>query len=973
MGEGTQDFKTSFGSFQEWFNYSDIIFQEDESLNNLISLTQVNVRSLNKHWEELNVYLRSQLSHLDVVILTEINVKDSLDTSFQLNGFQRYEICRKDRRGGGIAIFVGDKWEVQEVVSSFEHAEVLTLHIYHQTASFTVGAVYRPPNTNTKLFCLELAQFLNRFHNNEYFILAGDFNIDVIDEEKNPTSDYINTLAAYGLENVINSYTREEHLGNKITRSCIDHVIVRMSNIKKIGGVIKQKVADHYFVAMRMFEEKDDVDLEHSNQYKYIIDNRKVDKAIMEKDWDSVAALDHISAYENLVAMLNKIYDDSIIRVKIRQRKPHNNWIDRNILELCCEKDRKWKECQKSPEDVTLKEEYRTLRNKVTAKIRLAKKRYYASEFESCGNSRKKWELVNDLIGKPRKQSIDNTIKKNFGDCDLEKLANDFNDTFISTIRTLTRKTPNQGRPTNLSSTLDSAYLPPMLETDLLDIINTMSTSKPVGYDRIRLRDISTHFPILRDVLLRIMNGIFLTGQIPPGLKVSIVRPIYKGGNKRDVGNYRPISILSALSYIMEKFLLKSMNSFCEKFSLLSDTQYGFRREMSTTLLLEAFSDHVYSTLENNQIALTLFLDLSKAFDTINHSILLEKLECIGFRGPYLSLFNNYFSDRYQIVRIGNDQSSQILVNSGVPQGSILGPLLFNIYVNDIATLALSSKIFQYADDTAIVFASDSYEKAVHTIQKDINILNNWFYINDIIVNKDKTSMVCFRSPHKRIQCFLPIYLHLPRCRQSNMCDCQEIKYQSVSKYLGLYLDEFFSWGPQIEYLLKRLRVVSAYLYRLRISANLKLRQLVYKALGESILRYGITIYGNCSKYKKDKLNKLLFRTAKNLAYGTKFQALETKDQLVSLDILTVEKLFNVTVAIKHYYSNEYKVERKKQKQLRHTEKYEVPKIHTNFGKGMRQYYIPALFNRLPNYLLCTQSLKIMKKELREWFISLDS
>lgn len=158
-----------------------------------------------------------------------------------------------------------------------------------------------------------------------------------------------------------------------------------------------------------------------------------------------------------------------------------------------------------------------------------------------------------------------------------------------------------------------------------------------------------------------------------------------------------------------------------------------------------------------------------------------------------LTLFENYFSSRYQLARVGQYGSRQTLVSSSVLQGSILGPLLFNIYVSDLASLTFSSKIFQYADDTATVLVSKSYEKAVHVVQKDINILNTCFPINDIIMNTDKTDLVYFRSPHRYIQCFHPIYLDSFQCRESNHCDCQEVQYRPASKYLGLYFDEYVS------------------------------------------------------------------------------------------------------------------------------------------------------------------------------------
>lgn len=972
----TQEHKASFESFHDWSDHCEIVIQnEDIHLSRLISLVQVNVRSLKKHWDELIVYLSDQMSNLDIIILTEINIRDILVTSFHLKGFQSLVLCRSERRGGGIMIFVKDKWRVDKIESSFQHAEVMTLCIYNQEYTFTVGAVYRPPNANVNQFLLELKTFLNKFNNNNYFILAGDFNIDVRTAARSATAEYLNLLSGFGLENLIKDYTREEYLGNKLTKTCIDHIIVRINNLKKIAGVITQKVADHYFVAMTMLRGNDQLNLDQITEYKLILDNKKVDKAIRNRNWDHTAALDHLQAYESFVAQLNCIYEDSTIKVKIRKRKPQNCWIDKEILELCSEKDKAWKQSKKYPDDNSLKEEYRRIRNKVTAKIRLAKKRYYMNKFaESRGNLQKTWASVNELIGKPSKKKIDDTIKKTFGACDLAVLANEFNNSFATITKTLSKDNPtimSSKRP--VFSSLHSAFLPTMSELDLRDIIKTMSAHKPSGNDNIRLRDITVNFEKVAKVLLTIMNGILVTGQIPKGLKVSVVRPVYKKGSKKDLKNYRPIAISSILSHIMEKFILKHMNSFCEKHSLINSCQYGFRKNMSTTLLLEAFADNIYSALENNQIALAVFLDLSRAFDTINHKLLLDKLEYIGFRGPYLTLFTDYLSERYQCVKLDQHKSKKILVTSGVPQGSILGPFLFNIYVNDIGFLPISSKLLQYADDTAIVFSANSYEKAVLTMQRDINTLTNWFQCNSLFVNESKTNLMCFRSVHKKVDVLLPLYLHSAHCMKTGVCSCPKISYVSDTKYLGLYIDEFFSWNAHLQYLTNRLRVISMYLYKLRTGADLQLRQKVYQALGEATLRYGITVYGNCSKYKKDKLTSLLYHIANNMAYGTHYQSLEKNQLLTALEMPTVQCLFNIVVLIKHYYIGEFKIAQIKPRHLRHTEHFQVPRIHTNFGKGVRNYYVPNLFNKLPASFLQFQSFKQAKREIKQWCLKIES
>lgn len=252
--------------------------------------------------------------------------------------------------------------------------------------------------------------------------------------------------------------------------------------------------------------------------------------------------------------------------------------------------------------------------------------------------------------------------------------------------------------------------------------------------------------------------------------------------------------------------------------------------------------------------------------------------------------------NRAQRVRIGSSFSEPLLVTSGVPQGSVLGPILFNIYINDLGKLPLKSQLFQYADDTAIVLAHKNYYDAVPIFQGDINSLADWFSWNTIFVNKTKTNLMCFRAHQKRVNLIHPIFLHSSDC---GSCNCSPLTYVQETKYLGLTFDENLTWNSHIENLVKRLRLVLAYMYKLRNLCDITLRKKVYEALGGSLLRYGITVYGSCSSHRKQKLNKLIYKIATSIAYGSKYENLDKAEKLASLQILRIEELREFVVLIK--------------------------------------------------------------------------
>lgn len=211
--------------------------------------------------------------------------------------------------------------------------------------------------------------------------------------------------------------------------------------------------------------------------------------------------------------------------------------------------------------------------------------------------------------------------------------------------------------------------------------------------------------------------------------------------------------------------------------------------------------------------------------------------------------------------------SETLCVRSGVPQGSVLGPLLFNIYINDLASLPLNAKPYMYADDTALLLPCSTYHVGARLMQEDVCLLMNWLSNNHIFLNKSKTDLICFHSPYRTFVETTSVFLHTSSCHN---CSCRPVDLVHDVKYLGLQFDETLSWNLHIEQLAKRLRVVCVHLYALRSVCCLAVKRMVFKCLGVSIISYGLTIYGHASSYKLNTLNSILHKIARNIMYGTR-------------------------------------------------------------------------------------------------------
>lgn len=498
-----------------------------------------------------------------------------------------------------------------------------------------------------------------------------------------------------------------------------------------------------------------------------------------------------------------------------------------------------------------------------------------------------------------------------------------------------------------------------MTANELESIILSLKLNKSPGIDKIRISDLRRNFTYIKDTLLLLFNNIIETGIIPRELKTAVVKPLFKGGQRSKVENYRPISILPCLAQILEKYIYMTMASFIDKYKIMSPSQYGFIAGRGTQPLLDTFSDDLNYGFENNLFTCACFLDVSKAFDTVNHSILLSKISAIGFRGPFLSLLENFLLGRTQLVSVNNVQSSTVSLKSGVPQGSVLSPLLFNIYVNDLYSVVSNCIIYQYADDTLLLTRHTSYPEALQMLQQSSNKVMDWFSRNLISINVSKTKLVCFRNPLKVVSLNIPFLLHTSNC---SSCHCAEVPYSDSVKYLGIHFDSDLSWNSHLTKICSKLRSVSCLLYNIKTFMPLGLRKRVAYSLAYSHLRYGITLFGSCSNLWQTKIDNILKGILKNVCYNLNYSHL---DLFETLSMPNFRSLFLETVVINHYWSDDFKAPRLVSRQLRNVSKYLVPKCYTRYGKTMRSFYVPDIFNQLPSDLWNLTSKKKLKKRLR--------
>ena len=837
-----------------------------------------NIDGMSSNFDPFHALISTTKLSFGVICLAETNINAKHKDLYNLNGYQSFfnDKMTNKRKGSGLGIYINDRYvyePIDQLNTCTQDFESLFVKISNTDTPLNIGIVYRPPNGRLKEFLDQMESFFSTLPSNT--IITGDYNINLHSKDRR-LSKFENVYFGSGYSPIISLST---HFKPGCKPSCLDNMLVsNLENISKTG-VLAQTVSHHHpiFCMYKLScPVKDNIPDENILPcYDYCESNIIEFNTQLHNKLSLTSFSPDETGFNRFISYFKDTLEECCrldpTKLKSKRNRILNPWITYGLINSINYKNflyNKWKttctkKCAKGDESVYLK--YKNYRKNLKYLIARAKKLHYSRRFDNVqGDSKKTWKLINELRGKCKNRPKPHFIIDGHLVVNRRTIAQKFNEYFTSLASKLNSQAMNNNLP-GISiapiqsfeeylgtKTKNSMYLTDCTTKEIFDIIKNLDSSKSSDLPIHLLKKCNS---IISPYLSNFFTLFLKSGTFPLSLKHGCITPVFKKGSKQLLENYRPISTLPTFGKLFEKVIFTRMSSFFTSNNLLHPNQFGFRSKHSTSHAINYSIDHIISETENKKHVLGIFIDLSKAFDTISHSKLLYKLDHYGIRSNALSLIKEYLTDRTQLVNFDGEKSDYLPVQHGVPQGSILGPLLFIIYVNDIVKSSNLGNFVMFADGTNIFVSGESKTDTYNKANILLSQLSRYMFDNQLHINHGKCVYMYFSPKKTPSKCKGPVIgsNNIPQVANLTI-NGTEIKQVRKARFLGIIIDDDIGWKDHLNALEEKLNSCIITIKRIKKFIPTEHYNKLYYSLFSSHLSYGISVWGGVADYRLSKI-----------------------------------------------------------------------------------------------------------------------